>query len=512
MILRSLKKNRVLLLLSLAYFVLRLINLTIIPIFNDESIYLDWGWRELHTPNSLYYSLFDGKQPLLMWVFGFVQQFFDDPLFAGRLVSVITGFITMLGIYGIGKKYFSIYIANIASMFYIVTPIFSFYDRQALMESSMSMVMVWSIYVFLLMLERHSTTVMVALGALLGLGFFIKSTTILFCISLMIIYLVMQCSRKLSVHIQNRNIKLDTGFSLFISLIILLPLLSQQQFWETLSMNNRYSFTVGELMRFPIVPWLSNVKNILDISFWHITPFVLIAAFYGIYIEHNKVPVYRKLILYYVLVCMACYVFLSRSPSPRYTVSFLPLITLFVASALHHIIVVRKLIGKLFIIVCVISALSLTLLQIFMPLKYFSILDRITIHSGKSEYVTGWTSGYGVVDAVNFLKGKQKPLIVGLRVDSGNPENAIISYFHNSDTVMPGYFDSVLITADLSHIDCITFPSEFYFVSRGPQLAGLEKYLVEVTRYKKPEGEEFVGIYTIKSPCNGKTLKMNDIL
>jgi hypothetical protein len=169
-------------------------------------------------------------------------------------------------------------------------------------------------------------------------------------------------------------------------------------------------------------------------------------------------------------------------------------------------------IGRGITTIAIISATCLTLLQIFSPLNYFSLLDRVTKFSGKSEYVISWTSGYGVVDAVNFLKDKQKPLIVGVRVDSGNPENAIISYFHNSDTIKPGYFDSVLITTDLSSIDCITFPSEFYFISRGPQLAGLDKFLVEVKRFNKPEGKEFVGVYTMKTPCEGKTLQMSKIL
>ena len=37
------------------YVLFRLSNLTLLPIFNDEAIYLDWGWRETHSAGNLYY-------------------------------------------------------------------------------------------------------------------------------------------------------------------------------------------------------------------------------------------------------------------------------------------------------------------------------------------------------------------------------------------------------------------------------------------------------------------------
>ncbi len=506
------KKHRTLFLLILFYFLARLFNLTIIPIFNDEAIYLDWGWRSLHTPDSLYYSLFDGKQPFLMWIFGFAQQFFDNPVLAGRLVSVFAGFITLLGIFHIGRKYYNERIAFFASLTYILTPIFSFFDRQALMESSMSMTMVWSCYTFLSLLEKHSVKMMVALGTLFGLGFFIKSTTAIFAISIVLLTVMMLMFSSMRKHIKNRSFILDMTSSFIIGCMLLIPLFFQQQFWGTLSMNNRFSFSISELLGFPLLHWFRNTKSILEISFWHLTPLIFLSSVYGVALHYKEKLWYRKIILLYFLSSLFLYAILSKSPSPRYTVSFLPLLTIFSAYVFYSYTQDKNLIGRILVFLAGTSVAIITLIQIFSPLSYFSFMDRVTTFSGKSEYVTSWTSGYGVMETVNFLKDKKKPLIVGVRVDSGNPENAIISYFHNHNEIKPGYFDRSLINTDLAQIDCITFPSEFYFISRGPQLAGLEKYLVEVTRFNKPEGEEFVGIYTVKTPCTGKSLKMNDIL
>ena len=120
------------------FFILRIFLLTSLPIFNDEAIYLDWGWKEVHIPGALFYSLIDGKQPLLMWLFGISQSIFTDQLFAGRIVSVSAGLLTMVGLYKIGERFFSVNVGFLASILYIIIPLFSSFDRLALMESSIS--------------------------------------------------------------------------------------------------------------------------------------------------------------------------------------------------------------------------------------------------------------------------------------------------------------------------------------------------------------------------------------
>ena len=147
-------KKYQLLIITLVYFFFRLINLTKLPIFNDEAIYLDWAWRETNEPGMLFYSLYDGKQPLLMWLFGISMHIFSDPFFAGRFISVIFGFLTLLGIYKLGKKYFTQNIATASALLYIFIPLFSFYDRQALMEAAVGAVGVWTIWFALLFWKK----------------------------------------------------------------------------------------------------------------------------------------------------------------------------------------------------------------------------------------------------------------------------------------------------------------------------------------------------------------------
>ena len=98
-----LKKNKLIILLFLfltvLYFLIRLPNLLIIPIFTDEAIYTRWAQIAANDANWRFISLTDGKQPMFVWFAMIAIKFIDDPLIAARLVSVFTGFFTMLGLW-----------------------------------------------------------------------------------------------------------------------------------------------------------------------------------------------------------------------------------------------------------------------------------------------------------------------------------------------------------------------------------------------------------------------------
>src|SRR5258708_36846710 len=111
-----LQDHRSLIVLLVAYFSTYLINLTRLPIFNDESIYLDWAWSFTHMQGHLFDSLGDAKQPLMIWIFAFFENFFEDPLFAGRFVAVLIGSLTMIGVYQLAEKMFTRRVAGVAAL------------------------------------------------------------------------------------------------------------------------------------------------------------------------------------------------------------------------------------------------------------------------------------------------------------------------------------------------------------------------------------------------------------
>src|SRR4030042_821895 len=72
----------------LLYFILRLINLTILPIFADEAIYIRWSQVMRAEATLRFLPLSDGKQPLFMWLTIPFLKIFSDSLFAGRFLSL----------------------------------------------------------------------------------------------------------------------------------------------------------------------------------------------------------------------------------------------------------------------------------------------------------------------------------------------------------------------------------------------------------------------------------------
>src|SRR3989338_8076613 len=108
--------------LSVLTFITRVINLLKFSIFTDEAIYIRWAQIGLADPAHRYISLTDGKQPLLTWLMYPFLLIFADPLFAGRIVSVLSGILSVIGIYLLAKILFNRKTAVAASLLYIFSP------------------------------------------------------------------------------------------------------------------------------------------------------------------------------------------------------------------------------------------------------------------------------------------------------------------------------------------------------------------------------------------------------
>lgn len=487
--------------LSFFYFLTRLTNLLKLPIFNDEAIYLDWANKEINTKGLLFYSLYDGKPPLLMWIFGIFRKFIGDPLLAGRIVSVIAGFLTLFGIYKLAERFFGERVARMAGLFYIFVPIFAFFDRQALMESALCAVGVWSIYYFLDLIGKPSIKNAIILGIIWGLGVFIKQSALIFIAAQIIIFI--------GIHLKKRDGKFNIHFllSLSVSQAVLLPLYFQKEFWTSLTSASRFAMSLKEIFTFPVSTWLQNLRGIFMVPFWYFGPFLLAAAVIGIFIIKDG---QRKRISMYFLISLLFVLVFSIVVSPRYLVSYLPLSVIFVA----HTLTLKKFDNKFrrnLLATIMISVPTIwTLVLIFNPIAYFESLNKVTKYSQEKEYVSGWTSGYATTQALDFIKqvSDKTLVIVGVRLDAGNPESAIFTYFNNSKKVLPIYFDTKAVNPEMLRYNCFSTNYPLYFVARDNSLGGMDKFLVKVTEFKNPVGDRYVGIYTLKSDCSSGILNI----
>ncbi|MDP3941365.1 MAG: glycosyltransferase family 39 protein [bacterium] len=495
-------QKHIFLFLSLTYFLFRLINLTRLPVFNDEAIYLDWAWRMTSEQGMLFYSLYDAKQPLLMWFFGIAMHLLPDPFFAGRFVSVLCGWLTLFGIYTLGKTYFNKRIAIVASFLYIAIPIFSFYDRQALMEAAVGAVGVWTVWFALKFWKTGSTKDAVFVGLLLGIGFFIKSSALIFLLAFFLISLWMYWSR--------RNFRFRSLFySISSFLCVIFLILLQPRFWETLSSNSRYGFGLFDLLKFPVAAWFSNLFGNAEIGFLFLTPIVCIASIVGVFLILRKGTGDQKYLGLWVVCTLLLQILLIRGTSQRYLVSYLPLIVLSVGYCLEIVLKKQKqeMIGLVLSTILFVIPLGITVVQISNPVSYFQLFGFSRYSEGGS-YITGNTSGYGVDVAIAYISKlpKGERIFVGESLYTGNPESAVMVAFAKSNTITVGYLDRKLLGDQVDSVDCIQADVPVYFMSKQNDVGGLEKFLENITYLKNPYNKNVIGIWKMKEKCEGKSL------
>ncbi len=131
-------------------------------------------------PNWRFISLTDGKQPTFVWADMIVMRFVNDPLLAGRLVSVFSGFFGLVGIYFLASEIFkNKKVGLVASILYIIYPFSLVYDRMALYDSMVAAAAIWALYLEVLLVRRLRLDVSLILGLVLGFGVLTKSNAFL---------------------------------------------------------------------------------------------------------------------------------------------------------------------------------------------------------------------------------------------------------------------------------------------------------------------------------------------
>ena len=167
----------------IAYLFTRLYNILGIPMFNDEAIYLRWAHLIKDDWHNLFVSLVDGKQPSFIWAEWLMLYVFNNPLLAGRTVSVVTGLVTLVGLYVLTKELFqNRTIALLSSALYVIYQYSLLYDRMALYDSMLSMFMVWSLYFEVLLVKKRQIRLAVLCAIAIGGGLVTKSGALFFII------------------------------------------------------------------------------------------------------------------------------------------------------------------------------------------------------------------------------------------------------------------------------------------------------------------------------------------
>ncbi len=498
-------QHRFFLLFAVVYVVIYLINLTLLPIFNDESIYLDWGWSHTHTPGHLYDALLDAKQPLMIWIFGIFENFFDDPLFAGRFASVLIGLTTAFGIYTLAKKLFNKQTAIVAILLYAIIPIFTFYNRQALLEAAVACCGIWSSIALLNIIRHPSTKNSIILGTILGIGFFVKSSILLFIVS---------ASLVIGFYIwRERNVDLVKSYFISLATFVCVDFLLfiNPIFWQTFSSNSRYAFTLAEIFTFPFNTWGNNLSGFFEIGFIFITPLIFLASIWGVYKMKKDTIKYGQIIFAYFISALLLEVLSAKSQSQRYIVPFLPFLVI-PASYFLSSLWKGNIVNKSVVVVSFIIPLVLSLTIIFNPEYYITQVFKVSKYS-EVAYIRGQTSGHGINEVMRYIKehaSLSQPTLVVFGFNIGNPESAVDLYSQKSPNVIALHIDSKIFEG-IDQYPCMTSKYPVFFVTRNDETLGLDRYFSLEKSFVNPEKTYSVNIYTLKKNCRGNTFVLSDI-
>ena len=487
-------ENKFLVFILIFYFIFNTLYLTKLPIFNDEAIYLDWGWTAAHWPGYLYQSMTDGKQPLMMWLFGIASNFANDPLLTGRFVSVLLGGFSLIGLYLTAKALFNERVAIYSSLLFSTIPIFVFYNRQALLEAGLIFSIIWSFYYFLKFIQKPDYKNASLLGIFFGVGLFIKTTILIFAFPMTLILLWQIVIKKRSELTTPAFISIG-AFLAVDALILINPV-----FWEALSSNNRYSYTFGELLRLPIISWMNNLIGFFEIGLFFITPLVFIISLTGIFLIAKLKERDKAIFIFVFCFSLLMEIILTRSQSQRYLVPLLPFLTICSAYVLDKLWNLRKydLVSKIIVVFIVLIPLISSIFLIVNPYQYITKLSDYTSYS-ETGYIYGQTSGYGINELVAYVKDEtgEGYGYVFFALTAGNPENAIDVYSQKTDNLLTFRMDSALFPG-IKQYNCISSSNPTFYVARNDQRSDMDQFLELKKTFKTKSNNYSINVYGLK--------------
>ena len=328
--------------LLIAFF-LRIYNLTNLPIFVDEAIYVRWA-QVMNAESTLrFIPLSDGKQPFYMWSVIPFLKIFSDPLFSARLLSVLTGVGAVIGVFASAYILLkSRKLALLSSFIYAILPFSIFFDRMALVDSMLAFFGIWIFFFGMLTAKTLRFDFALITGFVLGGALLTKSPAIFFTLLLPTTWLVGEWPKKRK-KIMQQVIKLGLlllttyiiGYAMF-NILRLGP-----NFHLLKSRNLDYVHSFGHIFENPLDPFVPHFYSVLDwfarLGTW---PLVILAVA-GFIIGIKKKLKELMLLSTWFLVPLAAQMVYAKILTARYILFVIPYLV--IISSLSFLVSSKKL-------------------------------------------------------------------------------------------------------------------------------------------------------------------------
>lgn len=389
----------VLIVLTFIYFVSRFYSILSLPIFTDEAIYIRWAQIAKQDANWRFISLTDGKQPLFIWLMMISLRFIQDPLLAGRVVSVGAGFFTLIGMYFLGREIFkNNKIGLISSTLYVIFPMALVYDRMALYDSLVGAFAVWALFLTVLLVRKVRLDIALILGMVIGGGVLTKTSAFFSMYLLPVALILFDWKKK---ELKNRFAKWI--FFAIIAVIIAYGFYSIQRlspFFHIIAEKNTiFVYPFKDWLDHPFNFLYGNLKAFWDWTIRYLTWPLLILAPLSFFVSKSFLREKAVLFLWFIIPIVALGIF-GKTLYPRFIffmeLSLLPLI----AFSIQNISVWFK--KAYLLIIFLILFFALAIKTDFLILTNF-VKAYIPV-SDIRQYKSDWPAGGGVKESVEILK------------------------------------------------------------------------------------------------------------
>ncbi len=409
-------KNEIILgiVILLFYLFLRLIYLDRLPIFTDEAIYVRWAQIALNDSFWRFISLTDGKQPMFIWAAVVFMKFIEDPLMAGRLVSVMSGFFTIVGLILLTYELFkNKTIAFLSAILYVFYPFAQVYDRMALYDSMVGAFSVWGLYFSVLLVRKLRLDIAYSLAFIIGGGILTKTSNF-FSIYLLPFTLVLFDFKKNYLFKRLLRWAVLASFASLIAYGIYNVLRLSPLFEMIRAKNAIFVYPFSDWLLHPFAFFRGNLNGLFSWLTEYLTlPFIILIIISLILIkQHFKEKL--LLCLYFLLPFLALALF-GRVIFPRF-IYFMSLYLLPLAAwGLNHVInqslrySEKK--NKFKDIKLIIPIVVLVFIWYPGLVSLQFAINPVTAKIAKADnnqYINSWAAGWGVKESTEFFKEKAK--------------------------------------------------------------------------------------------------------
>lgn len=391
----------------------RLLYIMRLPIFIDEGFYVGWAKLAALGPQYSFISLTDGRQPLQIWLITFVLKFLpQQPLYAGRLVSAITGMIALVGTMLLCYYLFGKRAAFIAGLLYIGTPFFLFYDRIALADSAVNAAFIWIIFLSIVMVRSQRLDIAILLGLVMGGSLLLKSTTQLFLlVSPLALTLVAKVQRARQIKQAISTVVLFI-LAIAISVALYSVLLLSPLFTQIATINTLYVVSFSELVQHPFRLFFQNLPDFLVTIIWESGIVLALYAVFGTVSLVKRRPILAMVLLTWFCFLLGTMAMIAKSWFPRYLIFFCSLLLIFATYFLSQLKPKVGAYGLGFF--CMISIIFSYGIVVDYPHLLFSANER-------TQYIEGPTSGFGTSQILDYAvsQSHNRPVVIITEGDNG---------------------------------------------------------------------------------------------